>query len=176
MQRGVLRWVLSRHLPSYSITISPKKLPRAPTEEPEVTESQITDVSVTLHLPGTVANGGEAAPEDTSVFPPAPVIPVTPVAKSAVAVRSKGKGKGCKKAKKAAASAAAAPTSALSELVAVSTGKKAASPSSRGIFGLDARLVVVLNTLWMLFFFVFQLQSSLCIELRKDVPPLSVEL
>ena len=102
MQRGVLRWVLSRHLPSYSITISPKKLPRAPTEEPEVTESQITDVSVTLPLLGTVANGGEAAPEDTSVFPPAPVIPVTPVAKSAVAVRSKGKGKGGKKAKKAA--------------------------------------------------------------------------
>ncbi|RXW23446.1 hypothetical protein EST38_g2420 [Candolleomyces aberdarensis] len=58
-----------------------------------------------------------------------------------------------KKAKKPAAAAAAAPTSALSELVAVSSGKKTAS--SRGIFGLDTRIVVVLNTLWMLFFFVF---------------------
>ncbi|KAF4610819.1 hypothetical protein D9613_007270 [Agrocybe pediades] len=63
-----------------------------------------------------------------------------------------------KKAKKAAA---AAPPSKgpLGDLVAAtvsSTSTKAgASSKPKGIFGIDARLVVILNTLAMLFFFVF---------------------
>jgi dolichyl-diphosphooligosaccharide--protein glycosyltransferase len=55
-----------------------------------------------------------------------------------------------RRSKKAAPSA---PSSALSEFIAAS-----ASPSTRtkkGIFGIDVRLAVLINTLGMLFFFVF---------------------
>ena len=95
VQRGVLRWILSRHVPSYSITISPKKLPRPQTEEPE-DNTQGTDKSVTLPLPGSAPAANEAA---ASVIPPAPVIPVTPVTKPVAAAKPKAKGKGRKKAK-----------------------------------------------------------------------------
>ena len=30
MQRGLLRWILSLHIPTYNITLSPKKLPQVP--------------------------------------------------------------------------------------------------------------------------------------------------
>lgn len=55
-----------------------------------------------------------------------------------------------KKAKKAAT---AAPSNPIADIVAVASGKS--SPSTRGIFGIDTRLIVVFNTLWMLCFFVF---------------------
>ncbi|KAF6761856.1 oligosaccharyl transferase STT3 subunit [Ephemerocybe angulata] len=60
-----------------------------------------------------------------------------------------------KKGKKAASAAPAASSSAFSELVAASSGKKSYFSSPRGIFGMDTRVMVVLNTLWMLSFFVF---------------------
>jgi dolichyl-diphosphooligosaccharide--protein glycosyltransferase len=62
-----------------------------------------------------------------------------------------------KKAKKSAAAAsAAAPAQKgpLVDLVAVAASKRGAS-RPKGIFGIDARLVVIFNTLGMLFFFVF---------------------
>lgn len=54
-----------------------------------------------------------------------------------------------KKAKKAAA----ASSSPLADFVSAASGKS--TSSTRGIFGIDTRLVVVFNTLWMLSFFVF---------------------
>lgn len=79
VQRGVLRWFLSRHLPSYGITIEPKKIPKPPTDEDEDEEP--------------AASQKESAPEDTSAILPAPTAPVTPAPKR----NGKGKGKGKKK-------------------------------------------------------------------------------
>lgn len=59
-----------------------------------------------------------------------------------------------KKAKKAAA-AAAPPKGPLSELAAATAPSGAPSNKKTGIFGLDARLVVVFNVLFILSFFVF---------------------
>ncbi|KIM39622.1 glycosyltransferase family 66 protein [Hebeloma cylindrosporum] len=60
-----------------------------------------------------------------------------------------------KKAKKAAASAPVpALKTPLSDLVAAAASKSSAS-RPKGIFGIDARLAVIFNTLCMLFFFVF---------------------
>jgi dolichyl-diphosphooligosaccharide--protein glycosyltransferase len=59
-----------------------------------------------------------------------------------------------KKAKKAAAAAAPA-KGPLSELVAATAPSNVASNKKIGIFGLDARLVVVFNVLFILSFFVF---------------------
>ena len=62
-----------------------------------------------------------------------------------------------KKAKKTAAAASTATPALkgpLADLVASATSKSGAS-SPKGIFGIDARLVVIFNTLCMLFFFVF---------------------
>lgn len=58
-------------------------------------------------------------------------------------------GSSSKKAKKAAA----ASSSPLADLVSAASGKS--TSATRGIFGIDTRLVVVFNTLWMLSFFVF---------------------
>lgn len=61
-----------------------------------------------------------------------------------------------KKAKKSAAGALASSSSPLSNFVAATSPlAKGAVPRSKGIFGTDTRLVVILNTISMLFFFVF---------------------
>jgi len=62
-----------------------------------------------------------------------------------------------KKAKKAAASAAASsPKNPLGDLATVVAPlSKFSASKPKGIFGIDARLVVILHTLCMLFFFVF---------------------
>jgi len=61
-----------------------------------------------------------------------------------------------RKAKKGSATAAPVGNSALAEFVAATAPlPKGASSKQKGIFGLDARGVVILNTLSMLFFFVF---------------------
>lgn len=61
-----------------------------------------------------------------------------------------------KKAKKAAAAGPPPVSSPLTNLIAAtSPAKKGSAPPPKGIFGIDARLVVILNTLSMLFFFVF---------------------
>lgn len=57
-----------------------------------------------------------------------------------------------KKGKKAATTTVAA-SNPIADLVSAATGKS--SSSTRGIFGIDTRLIVVFNTLWMLCFFVF---------------------
>ncbi|KAF8737291.1 hypothetical protein AX14_013140 [Amanita brunnescens Koide BX004] len=59
-----------------------------------------------------------------------------------------------KKAKKAAAAAAAVEPSTPRAIDSPASSKKSASTTSRGIFGFDSRLVVVLNTIGMLAFFV----------------------
>jgi dolichyl-diphosphooligosaccharide--protein glycosyltransferase len=64
-----------------------------------------------------------------------------------------------KKGKKAASDNNVAPTNILSELAAVATGVPAGKSSKKdkskpGIFGLDSRLVVLLNTTFLLVFFV----------------------
>lgn len=80
---------------------------------------------------------------DAAATQPAKNAPAAPAVDSASSSTSK-------KGKKAAATTASSP---LADLVSVATGKS--SPSTRGIFGIDTRLVVVFNTLWMLSFFVF---------------------
>jgi dolichyl-diphosphooligosaccharide---protein glycosyltransferase len=63
-----------------------------------------------------------------------------------------------KKAKKAAAAAAAAhaPTNTFEDIVAGVTGSSSSTKKgSKGIFGLDTRLAVIVNALCMLLFFVF---------------------
>jgi len=61
-----------------------------------------------------------------------------------------------KKAKKAAAAGPPPASSPLTNLIAATSPvKRGSAPPPKGIFGIDARLVVVLNTLSMLFFFVF---------------------
>lgn len=80
---------------------------------------------------------------DAAATQPAKNAPAAPAVDSASSSTSK-------KGKKAAATTASSP---LADFVSVATGKS--SPSTRGIFGIDTRLVVVFNTLWMLSFFVF---------------------
>ena len=62
-----------------------------------------------------------------------------------------------KKAKKNPAAVAPAPSKGpLGDLIAATvTNSKAGATKPKGVFGVDARLVVILNTLAMLFFFVF---------------------
>ncbi|PPQ76727.1 hypothetical protein CVT24_010989 [Panaeolus cyanescens] len=61
-----------------------------------------------------------------------------------------------KKAKKAAAAAPQTPKGALGDFIAATTPTpKGTAPRQKGIFGIDARLVVIINVLSMLFFFVF---------------------
>ncbi|KAH6915738.1 oligosaccharyl transferase STT3 subunit [Coprinopsis sp. MPI-PUGE-AT-0042] len=59
-----------------------------------------------------------------------------------------------KKSKKAGASEPAAAESVLAALTS-STTKKSGSKATTGIFGMDSRLLIMLNTLFMLSFFVF---------------------
>ena len=74
VQRGLLRWVLARHSPDYTVQISPKKLPRLPSEEPSV--------------PG--GSGGGATPADPDVLP---VLAPAPAPDAAAAVKGRGRGR-----------------------------------------------------------------------------------
>ncbi|KAF7793830.1 hypothetical protein EIP86_004951 [Pleurotus ostreatoroseus] len=74
VQRGVLRWFLSRHAPSFAITISPKKLPKPPTDEQDEPSSNALEKDET--------DVQTAVPEDASVIPPIPKAPVTPAPKT----------------------------------------------------------------------------------------------
>lgn len=63
VQRGVIRWFLSLHSPKHSFTLEPKKLPKAPSAEPE------SDVPVAAD------ETPRATTPDVSSVPPAPVTP-----------------------------------------------------------------------------------------------------
>ncbi|KAJ3529786.1 hypothetical protein NM688_g7806 [Phlebia brevispora] len=86
VQRGVLRWFLSLHSPSFGIQLSPKKVPKPPTEEddeePEEAPKTAKKKKATSKKSATSgANDAEASqtvPEDASVIPPAPNVPMTP--------------------------------------------------------------------------------------------------
>lgn len=87
VQRGLLRWVLARHSSSHNITISPKKLPRPPSEE----KIEEDDVLPVLGETSKVAEQNEE-PDNVGVssIPPIPAIltPATPAP-----ARKKGKSK-----------------------------------------------------------------------------------
>ncbi|TBU34004.1 oligosaccharyl transferase STT3 subunit [Dichomitus squalens] len=59
-----------------------------------------------------------------------------------------------KKAKKAAAAAADASSTGIASGIVAAIGGQSKSPKARGIFGLDTRLLIVVNALGMLLFFV----------------------
>ena len=69
-----MRWFLSRHAPSFAITISPKKLPKPPTDEQNEPSSNALEKDET--------DVQTAIPEDASVIPPIPKAPVTPAPKT----------------------------------------------------------------------------------------------
>ncbi|GJE94973.1 DNA glycosylase [Phanerochaete sordida] len=66
VQRGLLRWFLALHAPDYSLTISPKKLPR-PDEDPAENSQRDAPDDV---LPALAETAASAA--DASAAPPAP--------------------------------------------------------------------------------------------------------
>ena len=68
VQRGVIRWFLSLHSPKHSFTLSPKKLPKAPSAEPD---EGGTDAATSVSANAPV----RALTPDASSVPPAPVTP-----------------------------------------------------------------------------------------------------
>lgn len=63
VQRGLIRWFLSLHNPSYTIDISPQKLPKAPDEKEEEETGGPSDA---------------LTPSAPTAFPPVPALPETP--------------------------------------------------------------------------------------------------
>jgi DNA-3-methyladenine glycosylase II len=76
VQRGMLRWFLALHSPDYTITISPLKLPKAPSEDPAPAPVPAADPDA---LPAL-------APDGSSVLP-------APVPRPAPKRGAKGRGK-----------------------------------------------------------------------------------
>ncbi|CAL1707100.1 unnamed protein product [Somion occarium] len=72
VQRGVTRWFLAMHEPSFNISISPDKLPGCPNEQDS---TQGTDVKAAAPA------SGSAGESDASVILPAAAIPSTPQAR-----------------------------------------------------------------------------------------------
>lgn len=86
VQRGLLRWILALHSPDYSVTISPKKLPR-PDEDPAEPALQNPDPQADPDVLPSLAETSTAV-SDASSAPPAPapaetVLPATPARKHA---------------------------------------------------------------------------------------------
>ncbi|OCH95080.1 DNA glycosylase [Obba rivulosa] len=79
VQRGVLRWFLALHDPSYLVAISPKKLPKPPSGEQEEETNSEAEESV----PAPAGPARALSPDASSTLP-APEVPSTP---------AKGKGK-----------------------------------------------------------------------------------
>ncbi|KAL6310439.1 DNA glycosylase [Sparassis latifolia] len=82
VQRGVLRWFLSLHSPSYSVTLAANKLPKNPEEDEQETDGpEKVDPSAngnTETLPSTTGASRALSPDASSVLP-APALPQTPV-------------------------------------------------------------------------------------------------
>ncbi|OBZ68024.1 DNA-3-methyladenine glycosylase 1 [Grifola frondosa] len=94
VQRGLLRWFLSLHSPSYPLTISPKKLPQNPAEEDEDADKDANALPITIN---GASNGASSTQEtlsgslDVSAILPAPVLPATPVRRNNRAGKGKAK-------------------------------------------------------------------------------------
>ncbi|PSR73343.1 hypothetical protein PHLCEN_2v10808 [Hermanssonia centrifuga] len=88
VQRGLLRWFLSRHSQSYNVNISPSKLPKGPDEEPEPRKTSSkgkkkqtsSDTSPALSETEVLDSDQDEEPiaQGVSSVPPAPGLPVTP--------------------------------------------------------------------------------------------------
>lgn len=92
VQRGLVRWFLSLHSPKHSYSISPRKLPKPPTDT-EDTETKNQDAAQDADIaPPEIAAPFRATTPDAASFPPAPLptMPVTPVKG-----RKRGAGNGC---------------------------------------------------------------------------------
>ena len=86
MQSGLLRWTLARYAPTYHVAISPNRTTRAPSGEPDEVEER--NASDTLPLPDAAETAANV--DDASAIPPAPALPMTPVANSRK-VKAKGR-------------------------------------------------------------------------------------
>ncbi|THH07981.1 hypothetical protein EW145_g3020 [Phellinidium pouzarii] len=90
VQRGVARWILSLHSPKHPYTISPRKLPKAPTDtkddkgesasDAELQDGTTSDSAPLMEVDNAVeeASPVRALTPDAAAFPPAP-LPSTPV-------------------------------------------------------------------------------------------------
>ena len=56
VQRGVLRWFLSLHSPKYDYSISPRKLPKEPTDSEQETLEIIDETSGNPSLGGDISD------------------------------------------------------------------------------------------------------------------------
>ncbi|KAL0072365.1 hypothetical protein AAF712_000128 [Marasmius tenuissimus] len=70
VQRGMVRWFLAQHSPTYNVTISPQKETRKPKPKPSSSTADVLDQTL-----GESASQTETPPADLSSLPPAPETP-----------------------------------------------------------------------------------------------------
>ena len=84
VQRGVLRWFLSLHSPKYDYSISPRKLPKEPTDSEQETLEIIDETSGNPSLGGDISDNllvpPRASTPDVAPIPPTQLLatPKTP--------------------------------------------------------------------------------------------------